>query len=47
VAQGVGIVSVFIACGNVQHALLEQVVQRKVDPSWIAWVVEHRSQIAR
>ena len=24
-----------------QHALFEQVMQGKVDPSWITWVFEH------
>jgi hypothetical protein len=47
VAEGVGIVGIFIAGGNLQHALLEQVVQRKVNPSRIAGVSEHRRQVAR
>ena len=47
VAEGVGIVGIFIARSNVQHALLEQVVKRKVNPSRIAWVSEHRRQVAR
>jgi hypothetical protein len=35
VAQGVGVVGIFIARGKLQHALFEQVMQGKVDPSWI------------
>ena len=35
VAQGVGVVGIFIARGNLSHALFEQVMQGKVDPAWI------------
>jgi hypothetical protein len=41
VAQGVGVVGIFIARGNLQHALFEQVMQGKVDPAWIACIFEH------
>jgi len=46
-AQGIGIIGIFIARGNWQHTLLAQVVERQVNPLGIAWVSEHGGQIAR
>ena len=45
--QGGGIIGIFIAGGNVQHPLFEQIVQRNVDPLRIAWVAEHCCEITR
>jgi hypothetical protein len=36
VAEGVGVIGIFIARGNVKHALFDQVVQGKLDPPGIA-----------
>jgi hypothetical protein len=38
VAQGVGVVCIFIARSDLQHALFEQVMPGNVDPARIAWV---------
>ena len=41
VAERVGVVSIFIACGNLKHALFEQVFWGKVDTTRIARVRQH------
>jgi hypothetical protein len=46
-AQGVGIIGIFIARGNVPYTLLAQVVERKVHPPGIAGVSEHGGQLVR
>src|SRR4029434_10813437 len=44
VAERVGVVGIFIACGNLKDALCEQVFWGKVDTTLIAWVRQYGRQ---
>jgi hypothetical protein len=46
-AQGGGVVGLFIARRDLLHALFEQVMGAKVHPSRLAWVWEHRGEGSR